>query len=304
MEALASRTLSRKPNLGGLNQASQAIPQDWDGRKPLQGAYSIELRRVEPDPDQPRKDFDPQKLEELKLSIQEIGIIQPITVRYVPEAKAFRIISGERRYRAATAAGFVEIPCWVQNTDDQTILVRQVVENWQRADLDPLEVSNALARLQKEHKCSQTDLARLTGKPQSEISRLLSIQNAAPEVLAVTRAAEPGKYTRRHYVAIAGLKPEDQQEIVAAVERQNLNAIETEELARRIKAQRLGQTQRGGRGAVFRYQTEDATVEIRFRRSSATSADIQQVLDHVEAQLFAVDSNTAKGDEAAATSQS
>lgn len=289
MQVLAERTLNRRPNLSGLNPANQAIPEDWDGRKPLQGAYMIELRRIEADPTQPRKEFDAEELEHLKLSILENGIIQPITVRYVPDAKMFRIISGERRFRASTAAGLLEMPCWVQSPDDKKILVRQVVENWQRADLDPLEVSNALARLRDEHKYSQTDLARLTGKPASEISRLLMIQNTAPEVLATTRAAKPGTYTRRHYIAIAGLKPEDQQEVVAAVERQNLSAIETEQMSRQVRARRLGQRRPSGRAASFRYETANATVEIRFRRANATSQDVEQALTEVSAQLFAAE---------------
>lgn len=299
MAALADRTFSRTPNLAGLNAASQAIPEDWDGRKPLQGAYSIELRRIEADPTQPRKEFDPEQLEHLRLSIIENGVIQPITVRYVTEAKMFRIISGERRFRAATAAGLSEIPCWVQNPDDKKILVRQVVENWQRADLDPLEVSNALARLRDEFKYTQGELARATSKPKSEISRLLSIQNTVPEVQAAAKAAKPGTFSRRHMIALATLVPEDQQEALATIEREKLNAIEAERVSRQIRARRTGERRGSGRPAVFRYETSDATVQIRFRRPGTTSEDIQKVLAEVEAQLFAVEAPQAESDELA-----
>src|SRR5271156_562521 len=117
MEEAAAKTFARPQPLDGLKISKQSIPEDWDGRKPLQGAYLIELRRIEPDPTQPRKDLDLKALEELKLSILENGILQPISVRYVPEAKMFRIISGERRFRAATALGLLEMPCWVQSPE-------------------------------------------------------------------------------------------------------------------------------------------------------------------------------------------
>jgi hypothetical protein len=139
------------------------------------------------------------------------------------------------------------------------------------------------------------ELARLTGKPKSEISRLLSIQNTVPEVRAAAKSADPGTFTRRHMIALATLVPEDQREALAAIERDKLNAVDAEEYARQVKAHRLGASgQRSGRAAAFRYETPDATVHIRFRRPGITSEDIQKVLADVEAQLFTVQSPTAE----------
>ena len=104
--------------------------------------------------------------------------------------------------------------------------------------------------------------------------------------MAKARMAKPGVYTRRHLVAIAGLKPEDQQEAVAAMERQGLTALEVEKMARAIRAQRSGLRRRVGRAATFRYETADATVNIRFHRAGATSEDVKRVLDEVAEQLF------------------
>lgn len=113
----------------------------------LAGAFFITLEHIRPDPQQPRKTLDPKKQRELKDSVRRLGILQPISVRYVANEETYLIIAGERRFLAAQAAGLAEVPCWVQRLKDNEILVHQIVENWQRADLHPFDLADALALL-------------------------------------------------------------------------------------------------------------------------------------------------------------
>ena len=129
----------------------------------------------------------------------------------------YQIIAGERRYQAALAAGLSEIPCWVQNPKEEHILVHQIVENWQRAELHPYDLADALARLRDVTGYSQKKLAEVTGKPESEVSRLLSLLRINPAVQQQARRDMAGTVTKRHLVALAQLTPEDQQEVMVEV---------------------------------------------------------------------------------------
>src|SRR5262249_40386661 len=143
------------------------------GRRRLTGAFLIDRARIRPDPAQPRKNLDTVAQQELIASIRRLGVLQPITVRYIEAEDVYQIIAGERRYQAAKAAEIAELPCWVQSPQAKDILLHQIVENWQRADLNPYDLADALAVLRDANGYSQKDLARETGKPESEISRLL-----------------------------------------------------------------------------------------------------------------------------------
>ena len=99
----------------------------------------------------------------MTLSVKQFGIMQPIAVRYIEDQNIYLIISGERRYQAALRAKLTEIPCWVQSPREEEILVRQIVENWQRSDLSPFELADALASIRDTNKLTQDALAKLTG---------------------------------------------------------------------------------------------------------------------------------------------
>jgi ParB family transcriptional regulator, chromosome partitioning protein len=197
----------------------------------------------------------------------------------------YQIISGERRYQAATAAGVVEVPCWVQTPKEEEILVRQIVENWQRSDLQPLELAEALALLRDANGCTQKELADLTGKPESEISRLLSLLKLDPEVQHAARS-ESGGFTKRHLTALAQLPPEDQQEVMVEVQEQHLTALDTERAVREKKARAAGLKTRGAPyGQRLRYLTEKAVVTVTFRRRNVTVDEILTALDEVRQQV-------------------
>jgi ParB family chromosome partitioning protein len=151
-----------------------------------QDAYEIAIEHVEPDPCQPRKTFDPAELENLAASIRENGMLQPIVV-YRPESTdRYRIIAGERRYRAAVLAGRPTIPCleMAPGFDRALIDQLQLVENIQRADLQPLEAAEAIEKYMARHELSQRQAARRLGKPLAFVAELLAIRKLPAALLA------------------------------------------------------------------------------------------------------------------------
>ena len=183
------------------------------------------------------------------------------------------------------AAGLTAVPCLVEDAAGvlprKEILVDQIVENWQRADLKPFELSDALAELRDQHRLTQDDIARLTGKPKSEISRLLSIQKVAPAIQQQARTAEAGTLSRRHLVAIAQLPADEQPKLVDKIRVGQMSATETEREAARWKQSRTGQAARGCRATVRRYLVGPATVQITFRKREVTDDDVLDVLERV-----------------------
>ena len=246
----------------------------------------IEVGRIRPDPDQPRKNLETQAQQELTKSVRRLGILQPISVRYLDGDDVYQIVCGERRYQAARAAGLAEVPCWVQTPRSEEILLRQITENWQRAELHPYDLADALAGLRDAFDYSQKQLAELTCKAESEISRLLSLLKLNPAAQQAARHDLTGAVTRRHLVALAQLPPEDQQEALAAVQEHHLTALHTERLVKEKKARAAGGKTRGAPvGQRFRYFTSQAIVTFAFRKRNVTAADLRAALDEIRAQI-------------------
>ena len=259
------------------------------GRQRLKGAFLLDVSRIRPDPKQPRREFDEEEQKGLTASVVERGLKQPLRVWYVPEENVYQIVSGERRYRAALAAGMMAVPCIAEDASGvlprKEILVDQIVENWQRADLKPFELSDALAELRDLHGLTQDDIARLTGKPKSEISRLLSLQKVAPAIQQAVRTDESGTLSRRHLVAVAQLPVDEQPGLVEKIRGGGLSATETEREAARWKQQRTGQAARGVRAVIRRYVVGPATIQITFRKREVTPSDVLNVLDRVRGMV-------------------
>jgi ParB family transcriptional regulator, chromosome partitioning protein len=195
----AGRAFGEQPSLPLSSDASPSASPE--GRHRLVGAFVIDLSRIRPDRAQPRKNLDTEQQRELNASVKRIGILQPITVRFIETENVYQIIAGERRYRAAKEAGFTEIPCWLRTPDEHDILLHQIAENWQRAELHPYDLADALASLRDAYGYSQKELANWTSKPESEISRLLSLLKLNPAVQQAARKDETGSFTKRHLVA-------------------------------------------------------------------------------------------------------
>lgn len=257
------------------------------GRKRLSGAFLIEIGRIQPDPDQPRKNLESQSQRELTDSIRRWGILQPISVRYLEKDNIYRIISGERRYQAAIASQCTEMPCWVQEPQTQDILLRQIAENWQRAELHPYDLADALAQLQDTFQYTQKQLAEFTSKPESEISRLLSLLKLNPAVEREARQDDTGTITKRHLAALSQLPSEEQPPVLQAVKEQGLTAVQTEQVVKQKKAARMtGGVKRGAPTQQRRYQTTKATVVLHFRKKLVTPEDILGVLQEVKEQIL------------------
>jgi len=261
------------------------MPPEWEARRTLAGAFFIKTDHIQPDPAQPRQTIDQEALRELTESIRAHGILQPITVRHMPEIGMYQIITGERRYLAAKAAGVTEMPCWEQTPDDRDILVRQIVENWQRSDLHPFDLADTLARLRDQQSRSQKQLAELTGKPESEISKILSLLKLRPPIQAQYRQDETGRLSRRHLEAIARLPEGDQIETHDQVKKQNLTVRETEQVVQEKLQHHRGERRAGAPiGAKVKFQTAKAAVTLFFRRKTVGLQDVLEALDEAKRQ--------------------
>lgn len=190
----------------------------------------VDVDRIEANPRQPRQRFTHEALDELATSIREHGVVQPLVVSAVGDDR-YRLIVGERRWRAARLAGLERVPVVVKDASDRQTLEIALVENVQRADLNPLEEAEAYNRLIDEFGLTQKDVAGQVGKSRSAIANTLRLL-ALPE--AVKEAVVDGDITEGHARALLPLPTEEAQiRLLKAVERQGLTVRQTEDLVRR-----------------------------------------------------------------------
>jgi len=181
-------------------------------------------RSIRPNPNQPRKVFREDALDELSESIRHHGILQPLTVRRV--GTGYELIAGERRLRAARQAGITDIPCIIMKMDDRESGMAAMIENLQRQDLDFIEEAIGIARLLKDWNMSQEQAARLLGKSQSAIANKLRLLKHSEAVLLSLR--ESG-LSERHARALLRLKGEDEKlAAIREILRQNMSVARTE----------------------------------------------------------------------------
>ena len=134
----------------------------------------VPLTQIEPNTNQPRRDFDEQALQQLAESIRQIGIISPITLRQTAPQR-YQIIAGERRWRAAQRAGLQAIPAYIRTTKDEDVMQMALVENIQREDLNPIEIALAYAQLTKDADTTQDQIAKRVGKSRAEVANYLRL---------------------------------------------------------------------------------------------------------------------------------
>ncbi len=176
----------------GLGRGLDALFKGGGRSEEGGAAQMLPLTSLAPNPQQPRRHFADQQLEELAASIKAQGVLQPILVRPLPGTapQKYEIVAGERRWRASTMAGLAEVPVTVRELNDQEALVLALVENLQREDLNPLEEARGMQQLRDEFGLSQEDLAQRLGKSRSAIAntlRLLSLSEEARQDLAEGR---------------------------------------------------------------------------------------------------------------------
>lgn len=236
MSKIAKKALGKGLNslLGGTSIESEALLTVPDNYKPELATDSslmlLPIASIQANPDQPRRDFDEDKLTELADSIQHIGIIQPITV--VPrEAGGYMIVAGERRYRAAQLAGLSQVPAYIRPSDG-SILEMALVENVQREDLNPIEIAIAYQGLVQELNLSHEAVAQRVGKKRATVSNYLRLLRLPAEVqLALaSKQIEVG-----HAKALLQVEDPDRLlELFRLTIQEELSVREVEEIARAI----------------------------------------------------------------------
>ena len=196
----------------GLGRGLGALLGDFGDETIEKSAYQLlPIYKVEPNPDQPRQDFDEVALQELADSIQEHGIIQPLTVREMSSGY-YQIIAGERRWRAARLANLSEVPVVVIEADDKKATELALIENLQRSDLNPVEEALGYQTLIRDYGLTQENAAKRVGKSRPAVANALRLLDLCPEVLEKLRE---GKLTAGHARAVLTLKNEKKQQEAA-----------------------------------------------------------------------------------------
>jgi len=259
------------------------------GKHRLSGAFLIQTSLIRPDPNQPRRRFDTDAQREINNSVKRLGILQAITVRFIEAEKVYRIITGERRFYAACEAGLPEVPCWVQSPREKEVLLHQIVENWQRLDMQPYDLADALARLRDANGYKQKDLARETGKSEGEISKLLALLSLDPAVQKLAREDHTGRISRRHLYAVRSLPAEQQLTLIRKAQEEGVPAADMEILAAKQTAVLRGQRRRGAPVSFQRFSTTHARVSFSFRKKEITSEDLLTAIEEVRLQIVPTD---------------
>ncbi|WP_290792197.1 ParB/RepB/Spo0J family partition protein [Flavihumibacter sp. UBA7668] len=191
----------------------------------------IPITQIETNPKQPRHDFDEQALNELAASIKIHDIIQPITVSKLPSGK-YRLISGERRYRASKIAGLKDLPAYIRQADDQQLLELALLENLQREDLNAIEVSLSYKRMMDELNYTQEQVAERMGKERSTVANYIRLLRLPPDIQVAVRN---GVMSMGHARALINVDLVDKQlYIFNEIKNKGLSVRQTEELVRKM----------------------------------------------------------------------
>lgn len=188
----------------------------------------LPLDSIQPNPRQPRQVFDEDELAELAFSLREVGVLQPVVVRPVPEDEHFELVVGERRWRAAREAGLDSIPALVRETSDDAMLRDALLENLHRAQLNPLEEAAAYSQLLEEFGCTQDELAERIGRSRPQISNTIRLLRL-PAIVQLRVAA--GVLSAGHARALLALDdPLEQETLAQRVVAEGLSVRTVEEL--------------------------------------------------------------------------
>ncbi|WP_454885834.1 ParB/RepB/Spo0J family partition protein [Sphingomonas oryzagri] len=228
---------SRRPS--GLGRGLSALLGEVEREQPIksgealtEGVRLIAVADIRPHPDQPRRHFDEEKLDELAQSIAERGVLQPIMVRKI--GGGYQIVAGERRWRAAQRARLHEVPALVRDLNDTETLEIAIIENIQRADLNAIEEAEAYQRLVSDFGHTQEALGKLVHKSRSHVTNLLRLLDLPANV---RQEVATGSLSMGHARAL--ITADDPEKLAAEVIRRGLSVRETERLARTEKGPRI-----------------------------------------------------------------
>jgi ParB family chromosome partitioning protein len=225
-----------------LGEASAGDGEGAAGDPATSGAREIAIELIRRNPDQPRRTFNPADIDALAASIREKGILQPILVRPMPGAQGeYQIVAGERRWRAAQAAGLKAVPVLVRELDDQQVLEIAIVENVQRADLNPFEEALGYRTLIDKFGHTQEVVAQVVGKSRPHVANALRLLTLPQAVLTLL---VEGELTAGHARALIG--SERAVDLAKMVVKDGLSVRQTEALARTTAAPKLPRPTTGG----------------------------------------------------------
>jgi ParB family transcriptional regulator, chromosome partitioning protein len=251
----------------GLGRGLAAlIPPRTDTRS---GPIDIPLASIRPNPDQPRRRFGEAEMATLTASIREHGVLQPVLVAETLDG--YQLIAGERRVRAAAAAGLERIPAVIRHFDDRERLELALVENLQREDLDPIEAAHGFRRLIDGFGFSHEDIATRVGRARSTVVNTMRLLDLAPVVQA---AVADGSITEGHGRALGGLPVEHQEHVLGAVMDQELSVRQTEELVRRLREPKAHMNGATPDDATTPHDQDRERIEEELRRALGTKVSL------------------------------
>ncbi|MEH6639853.1 MAG: ParB/RepB/Spo0J family partition protein [Porticoccaceae bacterium] len=227
LQEAAENPATNDTESGAENRAVSAI-----SRLPSAGLAQLPVEFLSRGQYQPRREFDPETLEELAESIKKQGLMQPVVVRELGPER-YEIIAGERRWRACQLAGLAEISVVIKQVDDQTALALALIENIQREDLNAMEEGQALLRLQSEFELSQQQVADAVGKSRAAVANLMRLTKLAPEVQTMLSR---GDIDMGHARALLALDLLAQVDTARRVVDASLNVRQTEKLVQSLQA--------------------------------------------------------------------
>ncbi len=215
----------------GLSALMADVTEDTSrqdtGTAPRRADLVVPIERIEPNPDQPRRDFTPEQLEDLSNSIREKGVIQPLIVRK-KAGDRYEIVAGERRWRASQMAQLHELPIIVRDYDDTEVLEIAIIENIQRADLNPVEEAMGYRQLMQKFGHTQEKVSEALGKSRSHIANLMRLLNLPDDVQVMLRE---GHLSAGHARAL--VTSENASELARKVVKDGLSVRQTEKLAKK-----------------------------------------------------------------------
>ena len=267
----------------GLGRGLQALLSDERGDDPC--IKEIPISDLKRNPDQPRKDFDPESMNDLADSLRVHGLLQPLLVR--PDGEQYCVIAGERRLRAAQIAGFTKVACIVQQCSDQEMAERALIENIQRDDLSAVEEGLAYHRLIEEYGLTQEQVAQRVGKARTTVTNLLRVIQLPGAVLDLLRV---NTISLGHAKVLLGVKDASIQVITAhKAAKEQLSVRETEDLINKLSERSADSSHKVK--SSHEYHPLLRNVEDRLRSSFQTKVHVKGDVKRgkIEVQYFSQD---------------
>lgn len=231
---------------------------------------NVPVDHIRANPNQPRKEFDEERLDELADSIKKHGLIQPITVRYIGE-KRFELISGERRLRASKLAGIDEIPAYIREADDEQSMAFALIENIQREELNPLEVALGYKRLLEEFDYTQAEVANRVGKNRTTVTNMLRLLGLPDFIQAALASNEISVGHARALITVDN--PSDQKKLLTKIIKLEWSVRQVEEAVRGLSASSSGKKKKSPKKDTSNPFYDE--ISARLRRTFSTKVNIK-----------------------------